>query len=80
VKTGRKRNTKRIDLEVPLNDFMREGAGAEAELQDPIDRMFNGALKVLKANAVPLTCIGAAIMVVWLRNIPRHWHVALADQ
>jgi hypothetical protein len=33
----------RIEREVPLNDFMREGAGAQAELQDLIDRMFNGA-------------------------------------
>jgi hypothetical protein len=33
----------RIDREVPLNDFMREGAGAQAELQDLIDRMFNAA-------------------------------------
>ena len=32
-----------IDREVPLNDFMREGAGAQAELQDLIDRMFNAA-------------------------------------
>jgi len=34
---------KRIEREVPLNDFMREGAGAQAELQDLIDRMFDGA-------------------------------------
>ena len=33
----------RIEREVPLNDFMREGAGAQAELQNLIDRMFNGA-------------------------------------
>jgi hypothetical protein len=33
----------RIEREVPLNEFMREGAGAQAELQDLIDRMFNGA-------------------------------------
>ena len=33
----------RIEREVPLNDFMREGAGAQAELQDLIDRMFNAA-------------------------------------
>jgi hypothetical protein len=33
----------RIEREVSLNDFMREGAGAQAELQDLIDRMFNGA-------------------------------------
>ena len=33
----------RIESEVPLNDFMREGAGAQAELQNLIDRMFNGA-------------------------------------
>jgi hypothetical protein len=32
-----------IEREVPLNEFMREGAGAQAELQDLIDRMFNGA-------------------------------------
>jgi hypothetical protein len=33
----------RIEREVPLNKFMREGAGVQAELQDLIDRMFNGA-------------------------------------
>jgi hypothetical protein len=33
----------RIDREVRLNDFMREGAGVQAELQNLIDRMFNGA-------------------------------------
>ena len=33
----------RIEREVPLNDFMREGAGAQAELQNLFDRMFNGA-------------------------------------
>ena len=33
----------RIEREVPLNDFMREGAGGLAELQNLIDRMFNGA-------------------------------------
>jgi hypothetical protein len=33
----------RIEREVPLNEFMREGVGARAELQDLIDRMFNGA-------------------------------------
>jgi len=33
----------RIEREVPLNDLMREGAGAQAELQNLIDRMFNGA-------------------------------------
>jgi hypothetical protein len=33
----------RIERELPLNEFMREGAGAQAELQDLIDRMFNGA-------------------------------------
>ncbi len=33
----------RIEREVPLNDFMRESAGAQAELQNLIDRMFNGA-------------------------------------
>jgi hypothetical protein len=33
----------RIEREVPLNDFMREGAAAQAELQNLIDRMFNGA-------------------------------------
>jgi hypothetical protein len=33
----------RIEREVPLNDFMREGAGTPAELQNLIDRMFNGA-------------------------------------
>ena len=33
----------RIEREVPLNDFMREGAGAQAELQNLIDRMFNAA-------------------------------------
>jgi hypothetical protein len=33
----------RTEREVPLNDFMREGAGAQAELQNLIDRMFNGA-------------------------------------
>ena len=33
----------RIEREVPLNDFMREGAGTLAELQNLIDRMFNGA-------------------------------------
>jgi hypothetical protein len=33
----------RIEREVPLNDFMCEGAGAQAELQDLIDRMFNAA-------------------------------------
>ena len=33
----------RIEREVSLNDFMREGAGAPAELQNLIDRMFNGA-------------------------------------
>jgi hypothetical protein len=33
----------RIEREVPLNDFMRAGTGARAELQDLIDRMFNGA-------------------------------------
>ena len=33
----------RIEREVPLNDFMRAGTGAQAELQDLIDRMFNGA-------------------------------------
>ena len=38
-----------------LNDFMREGAGAQAELQNLIDRMFNGAQKVLKANATQPT-------------------------
>jgi hypothetical protein len=32
----------RIEREVLLNEFMREGAGAQAELQDLIDRMFNG--------------------------------------
>jgi hypothetical protein len=32
----------RIEREVPLNEFMREGAGAQAELQDLTDRMFNG--------------------------------------
>ena len=32
-----------IEREVPLNDFMREGAGAQAELQNLIDRMFDGA-------------------------------------
>jgi hypothetical protein len=34
---------KRIEREVPLNDFMREGVGAQAELQNLIDRMFGGA-------------------------------------
>jgi hypothetical protein len=33
----------RIEREVPLNDFMREGAGAQAELQNLIERMFDGA-------------------------------------
>jgi hypothetical protein len=33
----------RIEREVPLNDFIREGAGAQAGLQNLIDRMFNGA-------------------------------------
>jgi hypothetical protein len=33
----------RIEREVPLNDFMREDVGAQAELQNLIDRMFNGA-------------------------------------
>ena len=33
----------RIEREVPLNDFMREGAGAQAEHQNLIDRMFNAA-------------------------------------
>jgi hypothetical protein len=33
----------RVEREVPLNDFMREGAGVQAELQNLIDRMFNGA-------------------------------------
>jgi len=33
----------RIEREVPLNDFVREGAGVQAELHDLIDRMFNGA-------------------------------------
>jgi hypothetical protein len=34
---------KRIEREVPLNDFMREGVGAQAELQNLIDRMFGSA-------------------------------------
>jgi hypothetical protein len=33
----------RIEREVPPNEVMREGAGAQAELQNLIDRMFNGA-------------------------------------
>ena len=33
----------RTEREVPLNDFMREGVGAQAELQNLIDRMFGGA-------------------------------------
>jgi hypothetical protein len=33
----------RIEREVPLSDFMCEGVGAQAELQDLIDRMFNAA-------------------------------------
>jgi hypothetical protein len=31
------------EREIPLNDFMREGAGAQAEVQNLIDRMFDGA-------------------------------------
>jgi len=37
----------RIEREVQLNDFMREGAGAQAEPQNLIDRMFNGAGTIL---------------------------------
>jgi hypothetical protein len=33
----------RIEREVPLNDFVREGVGAQAELQNLVDRMFDGA-------------------------------------
>ena len=32
-----------IEREVPLNDFMCERIGAQAELQNLIDRMFDGA-------------------------------------
>jgi hypothetical protein len=32
-----------IEREVPLNDFMREGVGAQAEFQNLIDRMFDRA-------------------------------------
>ena len=37
------RGEERIEREVPLNDFVREGAGAQAELQNLVDRMFDGA-------------------------------------
>ena len=33
----------RIEREVPLNDFVSEGAAAQAELQNLIDGMFDGA-------------------------------------
>jgi uncharacterized membrane protein YraQ (UPF0718 family) len=31
------------EREIPLNDFMCEGAGAQAEVKNLIDRMFDGA-------------------------------------
>jgi hypothetical protein len=37
------RGTLSIDREVTINDFMSERSGAQAELQDLIDRMFNVA-------------------------------------
>jgi hypothetical protein len=51
-----------------LNDFMREGAGAQAELQNLIDRMFNGAQKGPKGERHPADVIGRISYPVRPRN------------